>query len=527
MSRARLLESPDCDPDCDSDQDESDPSPDTADLVQDTIGSFGLYQLWLCFLGFLFNVVHCWLSLSLKFVGLVPQFVCGEGDSPGEDACMAYMGNTSRPCTTFVFSKEEVVETIVERWGLVCDKAGLENVAQSVFFTGCLVGVFLAGLMADRMGRKVVCVVLVITFLISGVLGGLVNSWYLWLVLRFVVGAASIGMVTVRYTIQVEMVGGSWRSWANTLASSGWVVGYMTLPMLAYSVPNMRQMEVLLGLAVSPLLLLLVFCHPESPRWLLSKGRVDRAVTILNRVASWNSRRKMISEEHFLKFISSHSTVSVTTNKPIASSGLSSLFTSRFPTTRLNLFIMSFCWFSFGMAYFGLALHTPELGSNVFIVFFIGGLMDVPVIIVVPFLLNHCGRKPCMVGGLLVGSICLLATSLLSSTSEAIIVMAVLGKMGVGCAFDTGYVWTSEMFPTVIRNSSLATCSSFARLGAILAPLVVFTDMYRPGMSILVYGMVAMVGGMVSVGLQPETKGCKMLPDTMEEGERAAQRRRL
>ena len=518
MSHTRLLES--ADSDSDQSEPESDQCADPTDLVTDTIGSFGPYQLWLCLLGFLLNVVHCWLSLSLKFVGLVPKFVCGEGDSPGEDACLTYIGNTTRPCTSFVFSKEEVVGTIVERWGLVCDKAGLENVAQSVFFTGCLVGVFLAGLMADLMGRKVVCVVLVITFLISGVLGGLVNSWYLWLLLRFVVGAASIGMVTVRYTIQVEMIGGKWRSWANTLTSTGWVVGYMTLPMLAYIVPDMRQMEVLLGLAISPLLLLLVFCHPESPRWLLARGKVDRAVTILNRVASWNRKRKIISEEHLLKFLNSQSTV-VTSTKPVASSGLSSLFTSKFPTTRLNLFLMCFCWFSFGMAYFGLALHTPELGSNVFVVFFIGGLMDVPVIIVGPFLLNHCGRKPCMVGGLLLGSICLLATSLLSSTSQVIIVMAILGKMGVGMAFDTGYVWTSEMFPTVIRNSSLATCSSFARLGAIIAPLVVFTNM-----SLLVYGVVAMIGGLGSLWLQPETKDCSVLPDTLEEGEVAAGTRR-
>ena len=40
----------------------------------------------------------------------------------------------------------------------------------------------------------------------------------------------------------------------------------------------------------------------------------------------------------------------------------------------------------------------------------------------------------------------------------------------------------------------VATCSSFARLGAIIAPLVVFSDTYRPGMSILVYGVVAAGG---------------------------------
>ena len=138
----------------------------------------------------------------------------------GDSTCEVVMDNMTKPCTSFIFSKAEVEDTIVERCGLVCDKGGLENVAQSVFFTGCLVGVFLAGLMSDMMGKKVVCVILATTFLVSGVLGGLVTSWYIWLMLRFVVGAASIGMVTMRYIIQVEMIGGLWRSWANTFTAA-------------------------------------------------------------------------------------------------------------------------------------------------------------------------------------------------------------------------------------------------------------------------------------------------------------------
>ena len=40
------------------------------------------------------------------------------------------------------------------------------------------------------------------------------------------------------------MVGSSWRSWANTATSTGWVAGYMSLPVLAFILPDMRHMEV-------------------------------------------------------------------------------------------------------------------------------------------------------------------------------------------------------------------------------------------------------------------------------------------
>lgn len=529
MSRARLLEDPQEEEV--EEEEEVGGKEEGEDLVTDTMGQFGRYQIWVCLLGFLLTVVHSWLSLSLKFVGLAPEFRCGEGE-PGPDRCTAYTANTTRPCNVFVFDQEEVRHTIVERWGLVCSKAGLENVAQSVFFAGCLVGVFLAGLLADYLGRKVVVVVLVLVMMVTGVAGGLVSSWPLWLVLRFTVGAASIGMISVRYTIQVELVGGRWRTWANTFSGSGWVVGYMSLPVLAYTVQDMRRMEMLLGLALLPLLLLLVFCHPESPRWLLAAGKLEAAAAVINRVAGWNKPgRAAVRMEQLTKFYEaqleavsrSPARTARSPGRAGESSSLATLFTSNsYPRTRRNLLTMSACWFAFGMGYFGLALHTPELGSSVFLVFFIGGLMDVPVMVLGPLLLNRAGRQPCMVGGLLLGAGCLLATFLLPPTSQAVILLAVLGKCGLGLAFDTGYVWTSEMFPTVIRNSALSACSSAARLGAILAPLVVLCDSVRPGLSLLLYGVTALLAGVAARLLRPETRTVLALPDSLQEGEAAA-----
>jgi len=252
---------------------------DFQDPVLEAIGEFGPYQAWLCFLGFLLNLVHSWLSLSLKFVGMKTDYTCVEGDTTwdtnaeGRDECRAFSGNSSRECSQWTYDSTQFKNTIVERWGLVCERGGDGNMAQSVFFFGCLIGVFLAGLLADRLGRKPVCMGLLSTFILAGVLGGLTSSWPVWLVLRFVVGAASIGMVTVRYTIQVEMVGSSWRSWANTATSTGWVAGYMSLPVLAYCLPDMRHMEVVIGLSGLPLLLLLASCHPEFPDGFLLQER--------------------------------------------------------------------------------------------------------------------------------------------------------------------------------------------------------------------------------------------------------------
>jgi MFS family permease len=60
-----------------------------------------------------------------------------------------------------------------------------------------------SGLLADRYGRLRVVVTLIVAYLLTGLAGGLTTSLHLWLVLRFLMGAASIGMHTVRYTLQV------------------------------------------------------------------------------------------------------------------------------------------------------------------------------------------------------------------------------------------------------------------------------------------------------------------------------------
>ena len=182
-----------------------------SDPVLDVIGEFGPYQAWICFVGFLMNMVHAWLSLSLKFVGMKTKFVCldssdSEQDNSSEDAdqCFVKSKGSTKPCTAWTYDETDFKGSIVERWNLVCDKGGEENIAQSVFFAGCLVGVFLAGQASDRFGRKPITIALLVIFIATACAGGIVTSWTIWLSLRFVVGAASIGMVTVRYTIQVS-----------------------------------------------------------------------------------------------------------------------------------------------------------------------------------------------------------------------------------------------------------------------------------------------------------------------------------
>ena len=149
---------------------------------------------------------------------------------------------------------------------------------------------------------------------------------------------------------------------------------------------------------------------------------------MLNRAAAWNHLPPAPPP-----LSSSTSPSSKEPSSPSSSSSLLSLLS--FPRQLRCLALMCFCWLSFGMAYFGIALHTPEFGSNVFLVFFIGGVMDLPVLLFTPCLLNSLGRRRCLTGGLTLGAACLILSSIVPSgifyKEWPVITLAILGKVSV------------------------------------------------------------------------------------------------
>ena len=79
----------------------------------------------------------------------------------------------------------------------------------------------------------------------------------------------------------------------NVIGSMGigyfWALGYVSLPLVAYLVPDWNDLQIVLTLPAI-FLLIISFFVPESPMWLLTQGRVEEAEAILRRISKFNSR---------------------------------------------------------------------------------------------------------------------------------------------------------------------------------------------------------------------------------------------
>ncbi|NXH39531.1 S22AD protein, partial [Dicaeum eximium] len=88
-------------------------------------------------------------------------------------------------------------------------------------------------------------------------------------------------------------------------------------------------------------------------------------------------------------------------------------------------------------------------------------------------------------------------------------VLAIIGKFTATAAFSTSYIYTAEVFPTVVRQTGVGLCSTMARLAGILAPLVVPLRRYHRAIPMAIFGSIPVLVALFCI-LLPETHGVEL-----------------
>ena len=158
--------------------------------------------------------------------------------------------------------------------------------------------------LSDRLGASWARSSLVLVS-VGGVLSAVVNSFGATLVARFIVGVG-MGGVPVAYSWVMEFVPAKKRGRVGVIVQSFWTMGAIFQVTVSWITLNTIGYRWMLIITAMPIFVLLgmLFCVPESIRYLLAKGRYDRANRLLRHMARVN---KMQLPQGNLKVIKENS----------------------------------------------------------------------------------------------------------------------------------------------------------------------------------------------------------------------------
>ncbi|XP_023325051.1 organic cation transporter protein [Eurytemora carolleeae] len=407
--------------------------------------------------------------------------------------------------------------TLVEEYQFVCDRSYIRPYYSALYMLGMLFGSFIFGFLSDTFGRIKTLMLAILWVSMAGFFGAFcsgASSYHGFGVLRFLTGMGGVGSFMVCFVIGVEHVGYKFTMLMGIAIEIPFALGEAVLGLEAYLIRDWKILQIVAYLPMA-LLLTVYWCVPESVRWLVAHNKIDQAKSIIRKVAEENGRK---CPEHILQHLAPNDDKPISTKKTKKTTILD-LFSTRVMLNRtLN---MSFQWFSVTMCYYGLtSASTSSFAGDAYGNFFLSVLIEIPSYIFCIFLMDIWGRRPILSFCQIISGVsCIIIAFLEGSGLQGLeIFLSLLGKFGAAASFAIVYVYTAELFPTVIRSQAVGTCSLVARIGGITALLLDLIKKFWEPAPVFIMGCTATVAGMLAL-LFPETLG-ETLPDTIDDAAR-------
>uniref|UniRef100_A0A8C9XI46 Solute carrier family 22 member 21 n=1 Tax=Sander lucioperca TaxID=283035 RepID=A0A8C9XI46_SANLU len=326
------------------------------------------------------------------------------------------------------YDQSMYISTIISEWDLVCDDRWKNPLTSSLYFCGVLTGSFVSGQFSDRYGRKIVLFVTMAVQTVFTFIQVFSPSWTMFCAVFFVVGFGLISNYVAAFVLGTEILGPRVRTVFSTAGVTLFFgAGYMLLPLFAYFIRDWRML--LLGQTLAGFLYVPLWWYiPESPRWLLSQGRVEEAEAIVRDAAKMNKiEPPPVIFSPLQKELQCHRLILMLNN-----------YRHRNTVT---------------IAYFALSLNTANLHGNAYF---------------------NCFLRLTLISAiLLLVCLCKIIHYIYNLIYLAI-TLEMMGKFAVTTAFSIVYAYTAELYPTVVRNTAVGTCSMASRIGSIIAPYFIY-----------------------------------------------------
>ncbi|XP_078577086.1 organic cation transporter protein-like [Branchiostoma floridae x Branchiostoma japonicum] len=419
---------------------------------------------------------------------------------------------TQIPCDQgYKYDTSEYKSTVVTDWDLVCDNSWKVSMVKSVWFAGFMFGAVFGGHAADRWGRKPVLLASLVGSYVSGIACAFSPNYAAFVAFRFFIATCIMITYLASFVMTQELVSADKRSFVGMIIWIFTSLGSMLLAGIAYCIRTWKWLQVAITM---PTLFFISFWWlvPESPRWLISRNRHKEAAAILRKGAE--IAKVTIPDEVF------HDAIPLTHDHEKAQKKKVYTFIDLFRTPNLRKWTLNifYNWIVNTLVYYGISLNLSALSGNIYLNFAISGLVEIPANLIAILLLNKFGRRWPLCLMLLAGGVaCITAFFIPKHLGWMTTTLAMIGKFWITASFGVIYIFSAEIFPTVVRQIGIGMSSMSARVGGIAAPFVSLLGRHWAPMPYVIFGGASIAAGLLAL-LLPETAGRK-LPATIEEGE--------
>ncbi|XP_072757437.1 carcinine transporter-like [Anoplolepis gracilipes] len=525
------------------------PKLETFDDILPYVGDFGRYQ-WLLLLALLpYTVAYATLYFSQFFFTLLPQehwckieelvssnFTQKERveigipksqDYPYYDRCHRWdldflpilnhkaarssEGKTNKTvdCNQWEYNFTQIpYASIAAELDWVCDQEYLVSTAQSIFFCGSIIGGFLLGWIADHKGRIPALMLCNGVALLASIATASANTFWSFAVCRFITGLAFDNCLNIPLIIVMEYVAVNRRTLVvNVAFGLYFAVGTTILPWIAYYIANWRFFAYvsavpMMSIFVTPWIL------PESARWFVANGKIDKVVQKLQWIAKVN---KKSPDTHIYEIFERNST---TFDIQKESATIFDLVKS--PRLAKNVILLIFFWSLTVIAFDGHVYSLKLIPSSVFVSFSLACATELPAGLLLTLILDRWGRRFC--GFITLAMTCFFSfAELLLQSIVAKLTMSVLSRFCLNMAANVGLQYAAELLPTSIRSQGVSLIHIFGIIAHSLAPYVVDSAKIWDGLPMMIISVVSLLAATLVLFL-PETVG-RNLPQTLRQGE--------
>jgi MFS transporter, putative metabolite:H+ symporter len=366
-----------------------------------------------------------------------------------------------------------VLPAIAKAWHLTSFQTGL--IASSTY-TGFFFGALLAGLAGDRFGRRFVMMTALVIFCIASVISSQVNHWQAFYAIRIFAGFGAGAESAIVAPFLSEFVARKYRGAFTGALAGFFAFGYVMSAVLGnLIIPHFedgwRYVVVITSL---PIFILLWWRRdlPESPRWLESRGRIAEANATLDRIEAL-----VLKEGRTFEPVTETIVRAAPQTHPSTFFGnFSAIWSRKLRRTTAMSWTM---WFAIAFSYYAFFTWIPSLlvahGMTITKSFGFSLLMyaaQIPGYLSAAYLNERLGRQGTIATYMVLGGLSAVGMAFSDATWQ-IAVAGICLSFFMNGTFGGVYAYTPEIFPTHLRATGVGTSSSFGRIGAIIAPILV------------------------------------------------------